>query len=717
MTTLGIRLDNLEVTRFKNRFLATRQLFSPTGEPLYTYRTSSPEFVDLREGLRELILLIPKPLRLERIARARSWFPGLFVLYAAEWWRREYDGRGWTWEPIVESLGASQDEWGQAQRSICVEKGFDDWGISLTLAHGFRFLGSIALQGGLPMNLLAAAQGNIGRVLSRVLQLAASSSAAEGEIEDWVESLSSYLPFTYRQPEIYRLLSQVVITVLSLKRRANLISPDAAISRLDAFDMEWRNRFPLPIEDRQAQGLIEQLVKDAASSRSERTAAIAIVDRRLERSDDDWRFRTTLRISEYVQASELKRFFSLSDAAALPRLITLRLTVGSNTFDLSARRLAGRDCYRTDHRLMEFEGSDATSELSISLITTDGSTKETILRKGEPVDPEQPWVFGISDTDDTAIFLRQGGGSVASSAGLVCIKAQWQIQATDPSDECQFQGTACELGRDVYRFKGSITIKDTTGSIFKLRSSQAAADDEYLGWSGSRACDIIFDAPALAFRGVPKLCRFTEEGTSVSVNSSILWRIGTQRNTSAIGLHGPIEAIWPSSGELRWRSGLVLLGDAKAASATSDGQTNAGRLCFSGWNLIGVRSLLAEVEITNHVDGPTLIADFRYIGLGCPPEWCEAELLWRGNPNAARVRVPFPITGARAFDRKGRPLVQNAIISTENTYGVRLVGFLDQNNHVSLPLTVVDRLSKGENASFQVVGAPDTRRINIRLVD
>jgi hypothetical protein len=331
MSTLGIRIDRLEIARFRKRFLGTRQLLAPTGEPLYTYRTSSLEYTDLREGLRELISLFPRPLRLERIARARSWFAELFVLYSAEWWRREYDGSGWTWEPIVESLGASQDEWAQARRSACVEKGFNDWGIALTLAHGFRFLGSIALQGGLPMNLLAAAQGNIGRVLSRVLQLAASSSAAEGEIEDWVESLSSYLPFTYRQPEIYRLLSQVITTVLSLKRKANLISPDDAISKLDMFDLDWRNRFPLPIDDRQAQGLIEQLVRDAASTRSERAAALTTIDRRVERFGGDWRFRATIRIPEYAQTAEIKRFFGQPDGVALPRLITLRLKAGSNT--------------------------------------------------------------------------------------------------------------------------------------------------------------------------------------------------------------------------------------------------------------------------------------------------------------------------------------------------------------------------------------------------
>ena len=38
----------------------------------------------------------------------------------------------------------------QAQRSDCVERGLQDWRLRLINAHGLRFLGSIAFQGGLP---------------------------------------------------------------------------------------------------------------------------------------------------------------------------------------------------------------------------------------------------------------------------------------------------------------------------------------------------------------------------------------------------------------------------------------------------------------------------------------------------------------------------------------------------------------------------------------
>lgn len=132
--------DSLQIASFKARLLKVRGLDRPTGSPLYTYRISKEEFAELRNGLHQAVNHYRGNWRLEELGRHNSWFSALFVLYAAEWWRREYDGAGWTWEPIVESLGASPEEWSQGRRSQCVENGFDDWKIRLTLSRGFRFL-------------------------------------------------------------------------------------------------------------------------------------------------------------------------------------------------------------------------------------------------------------------------------------------------------------------------------------------------------------------------------------------------------------------------------------------------------------------------------------------------------------------------------------------------------------------------------------------------
>lgn len=161
------------------------------------------EFSELESILQERMKVYLKLVSLAEVARSLEFFPALFVLYSAEWWRRNYDGTGFSWDPILNTIGAPADGWNQAQRSDCVIRGFQEWKLRPSDAHGLRFLGSIAFQGGLPMQLLGTARGNIGRVLSRVLQLASSGTTDAKEIQKWVRSLATYLPNTYRQTEVF----------------------------------------------------------------------------------------------------------------------------------------------------------------------------------------------------------------------------------------------------------------------------------------------------------------------------------------------------------------------------------------------------------------------------------------------------------------------------------------------------------------------------------
>ena len=702
------------ISSFKANFLATRGVVRPTGEPLYSYRVAKDEFFDLQSGLRTYIFEESKRHRLGEIAKGESWFPALFVLYSAEWWRREYDGSGWTWEPIVGSLGAPQDGWTLSRRSLCVEEGLADWKIRLSDSGGFRYLGSIALQGGLPMKLLAAAQGNIGRVLSRVMQHAASSNVGENEIEEWVASLATYLPHTYRQTEIYRLLTQVITTVLALKRNAGLDSAEGAIAKLDATDPEWRNRFPLPIEDEQARGLLEQLVKDAASVRAERKSAIVAVDRRLELVDAAWQIRSSVVIPEYADVSQINTLFGQPKDAQLPRTLVFRVGDGASGRDMAARRLAGRDQYRIDRRLPEFFDEAATREHVLSMILPDGVLRSTTLRKGDTLHPDLPWVFEDVDRT-TAKFIRQGGGSVVSPAAILCVPSEWVVEPTEGKVDAL--GESAKLMRSLWRFQGTIRVCDPAGATFRLRSGQASAENDYLGWLGSRASDVSFLSPDLAFRGTPRLCHFTEQSPPNSVNSAVSWRMGPQRELSSVGIVGPVTAIWPASGDVQWRSRIVLLGDAKPIVAEHGEDPNSGTLCFPDWKLASVISTTPDVLATNEFHGATLLANFTHTGLGSPPEWCEAELLWRGNPKPARVRIPFPARGARCFDAKGRQLPDEALIATENIFGVRLVAFLGRTDHATLRFVLWDGHREADSSAVSITAPVGTNRVEIRPID
>jgi hypothetical protein len=149
---------------------------------------------------------------------------------------------------------------------------------------------------------------------------------------------------------------------------------------------------------------------------------------------------------------------------------------------------------------------------------------------------------------------------------------------------------------------------------------------------------------------MPRLCHFSDVSGSRSVSGSVLWKRAGQSTLSGIGLIGPVEAIWPASGEVQWRSRVVLLGEASAMLAEPADSPDRGKLRFEAWKLAGVVSKTEAVTVTSQINGDCLLAKFEYLGTGAPPEYVEAELLWRGNPIPAKVRLPV---GHGASTQKG----------------------------------------------------------------
>lgn len=705
--------------QWKMAFLRNRELQGTTGMPLYSYRVSKEEFTELEGLLSERLARYLKLYSLGDIARLVVHFPPLFVLYAAEWWRRRYDGTGWSWEPIVESLGAPANGWSHVQRSDCVERGLAEWGLGLRGTHGLRFLGSIAFNGGLPMQLLATARGDIGRVLTRVLRLAGGGSADPADIQGWITSLASYLPNAYRQQEIYVLLTEVVLTILRLRVSANLTTATGAIAELDRRDPHWRNLFPFPVEDEQAQGLLEQLVKDAASVRPVRAGARITLERSLEQLEDgSWQLRAELELPEYLAASALAALFS-ADVATLPRLLNIRVERGTTAVEMPVRRLAGQDRYRIDRRPLESRQAEAAKVHSLALYAADGRTWHASVAKGDSLEVDIPWIFEASDGDSRILpLVRHGSGAISGRECWVCVPQDWLAQA-DEGEECLEVGVLPRMDRVVVHVSGGARFDDPSGQVYRVRTGQAAAVEEQLEWRGNRIWD-TFAAPPIAFRGTPTLYRVSDEGLAQPAARQIAWRLPGGRPTlTSTGQFGPLETIWPVGGDVRWRSRLVVL-PVDSSEALEAGDSPAeGQIRLHGWAATLVRSRSEGIACKSSNDEDSLVVDLVWRGNGSPPEWVDLEVLWQGNPQPASVRFPFPALGAKAFDVAGRQLSSGAPLSIDKLTGVRIVAFLGTSSRAQLELRSSDGMgNSGRLAVLREVRAPvGSNRAEIRLID
>ncbi len=80
-------------TAWLSSLLGSAGLSVPDGRPLYAYRCSTERFEEARNALTGW-----RPQR-DPGAGGR-----VFAVYAAEWWRRHYDGGPWAWQPLLDAI-------------------------------------------------------------------------------------------------------------------------------------------------------------------------------------------------------------------------------------------------------------------------------------------------------------------------------------------------------------------------------------------------------------------------------------------------------------------------------------------------------------------------------------------------------------------------------------------------------------------------------------
>lgn len=664
---------------WKRELLEDRGLERPDGRPLYQYRLSRDEFDETEALLKHWLGLLSASVELAMLTRITG-FPELFVLYASEWWRRRYDGSGFVWEPILRDLEVDPDGWSPGQRSACVEDGLREWGLEPRRGGGMRFLGAIAVQGGLPLRLLAEGRGAVGHLLHRVLELSDDTAVTQTQVQDWVESLRHWLPKVYRQDIIYTLLGDLVWAVLRLKRDAGLNAGDDAIAVLDHKVPEWRQRFPLSVEDGDARALVEQLVKDAAGVRIRQLKPGLPVQRGLERdAGGGWSLFSRIELDASLQREVLARLFGLPKEE-LPRAAHLSLQAGGRTLCTGIRLLAGHDRYRMDPADWQLRGTAAQQEHWLRLTVADGRSWSVEAHTGEPLDEELPWLFAGDDRSHG--LLRQGAGKVAAASAFIALPSGWWVSPTD-AGQIELQGQLDEPLRELFLIQGAADLHDPQGRTSRVRTGQAGIADDHLAWIGERVW-LDFISPTRAYRGQPLLYRVDDEGDRREVAGSVACSVlGAPTCRQALG---PVVLCYPASGDAQIRSRMLVL--PKDAGLALNPGPAGGTIDFRCWGIatakvVGAAAIAERVEHGDHSLSlqVTVADDVR------APECVDLELGWPHTTQAARLRLPFPASGVRAFTAGDKNLPSGSRLALSDLLGLRLVASMaGQQTRMSLQI-------------------------------
>ncbi|ARU31768.1 hypothetical protein CAP31_08795 [Sulfuriferula sp. AH1] len=314
-------------------------LNQPDGRMLYGYRLTDDEYLSLKDTL----AFASEFGQLGEVARKIRSFPALFVLYAAEWWRREYQGGAWEWAPIIGSFGGDATQLATNARTECVQQGFAYWGHRPS-GEGKKFFGAAVAQGGLPLKFIGNGGGKLASIMASALRSATRFHWDESQIAQDVADRADELPGSLHKPEIYALIAQMVRAVLELKKEFQLTGETDPIAILNKRDPQWRERFPLQLEDVAAEALLTGLVKEAAQQVVVSSSSMFAVERFLKPiAEGRYELMSSLHCPTTVHVENLVHLFRLHTNEDLPRYFSIDAQVGEREPFADGRQILGAE--------------------------------------------------------------------------------------------------------------------------------------------------------------------------------------------------------------------------------------------------------------------------------------------------------------------------------------------------------------------------------------
>ena len=640
-------LTSPSISGWLETFLACRGVERPDGRALYAYRCTSEEFGSL--------------------AGALSWDPPqggsashmpirAFVLYAAEWWQREYDGRHWAWEPLLESIG-----WGGVHYPDLYEpvrRAWGWWKVDLVrLPTSVRYLGTFACQGGLPLALVGHGQKSVTRYLRAVLK---HTSAYRRFVDDPIDLARDQQhllrPPTLCRDHVFRLAADLIEAVLDLQDDAQDEDP---INTLDRTRPDWRRTMPLDLEDERARDLLAGLLREAGRDRTS-TAGDFRVERFLRRTGIGWRLGARVRLPASISVDVLARQLGVRTDELPPRLQACTGGESNRVIGLYAARSDDFLLARDTRGPPEFWDTEAAGEVRLRFRAGDPIGEPVLPYRGGALG-ELPWAFRVGDD-----YEFTGEGSVANRSPelLVLVPDGCAPDRGEPITEPLAPGSE-GLGRALWKVSERAAIETEIGRCVITPSSGQATEEEYR-LSGRRFHGLESAWPL--FRGRPTLRLAKAEQPARAVPAGeVGWRqAGGDWQPRPTG-SGLWEVRHVRAGELRHLGRAGVLPEQFDCSIEPGPDMNQGHLMLTGGEHARVAGYDPDTVVTARTEGDDVRVQVAAKDAVAPPVRVKLRLHWPGAAELV-VEAPFPGQGGRIL-REGKPLERG--LAVDELYGVR----------------------------------------------
>lgn len=661
-------------TEWMQSLLHARGLESPDGRPLYRYRLTDSEFAQLGQ-----LIQFTTNFGVSNITSMLTW-DAAFVMYASEWWRREFAGK-WGWEQVFQSVNIDFNQLSVGSRNTLIDRGLNRWHRQVRIKEGTRrFLGTIATEGGLPLHKLSESGGWLKRVLQPTLQ----RHIAKGySISALIEAHSLLIPVSLRSEEIVDVLEDVVQAIVDLREQYDLGSKDTPVKWLDESIPGWRDEFPLPLDDDAARSLLKDLVDTASRAKVEHNSGNPFeLERILVRPEGA--------APGLVAEIDIPSFVSVqslgldSEQVSLPSTVEVEV-VGEGGFCKPWCRgvlttFHNKRSYKLSGNNFKIEGDAARKNLSVSFKSMGEIVGEMNILKAESLELDVPWTF--KRVDERWVLHGTASQSVRDEEAIVFCPQDYAIGPIDEVDELvrlssfmvgflwRLRGSAtCCEGLDKYQIR--TTCKDSTVS-YQLQGKNFPFESN----------------PRTVFIGKPHVFEMDVlSGFSKKSHARVLARkvggVGDDawRSLEFVDAGVYQVCIIDADTNILFSQTVGILPECyKHEIEPRKNEPRCGDITISGVICSQIACLADGASITHSSNDS--VYRFTLNAIKHPPKSVEVSILPNGQSRLLSLVYPYPTRGAMLFDPNDQIVPAGSYLHLDRLLGYRLRIFNDK-THLS----------------------------------
>lgn len=637
-----------DVTNWLDAFLRERDLDSPDGRPMYSYRTTADEFESLQR------LLSDAEYRSGSLSGFFSGSERLFVLFAAEWWRRKYKGGAWKWSPIIDALGWTTAEYHTI--TGFVSSGLRYWDRPLRRqGDANAYLVSLLCEGGVPVNVLEGETSHLRKYLKAVLDDFMTFSGRGRSEFSLAESNRNLLPRSLQREGVYQLCSELVSVIYELAEHVQ--NRDKPVDDLNRRVPGWDSRLPFLLDSGAAGTIVNALLRQAKLRRSGVSSRLRI-SRRYQLGEGVLRPYAVAQLPESLAAEIIEQEIGSARGTLASRMeLVLRTQARLTSVASLIRSAEDFHVYPLSAAVQRIEVSSC-EWVAASVVGAGQVLGDLPVAGSEGAASGLPWVLApMSDDMDAFELVGQGSCSSRSPTLVIAIPQGAEIVETS--------GVTREIPHRLsdlpdcalVEVQGSIRLKVAGGLAIRVRSGADVEEQPQFRMSGKYFASAARAGQRL-FLGKPTISALKPNGYWAAVGAAdVMWRYpGRDSQWISVASQEPLGSVdirVVRDEECVWAARADVLPDEFGFSISSSDSVSEGVL-----HLQGVRCAVVGLPPTVHFD-VTVTSEGDTAELSCVSKTGGASrvpvvLQW-GDGGRCEILLPFPGRGARFTNADGAP--------------------------------------------------------------